>query len=149
MGTSDSRTKQVCDAQCFSLEGWHIDGGIDGMMIMEGDKELRQIVWTQDERIRMLMASGERAPSQKMQKKLVEAIIEARLLEEARQRAREERKREQEERERAQAEWQSIKDAVGGVDEEIVDEDAAAVIDGVAISEKQPWEENLVDRTRE
>lgn len=118
-------------------------------MIMEGDQKLREIVWTQRERVAMLAASGQPAPSRKMQKLVDEAILEARLLEEERQRVREEREREREEQERAQEEWKSMKEAVGGVDEEIVDEDAAAVIDGVAISEKQPWEESLVDRTRE
>lgn len=118
-------------------------------MITEGDKQLRQIVWTQDERIKMLVASGEPADSPKMQRKVDRARLEAMLLQEARERARQEREMEREEQERAQADWKPMKDAVGGVGDEIEVEDATTGMDFMEIGQKPAWEQKVADRTKE
>lgn len=102
---------------------------------MAGDKRLREMVWTQAERIAMMMASGEKAPSRKMQKKLNNARHEARMAEE--------------ERRLEAAQRKAINDAVEEVEEEIEVDDAAAAMGGVAIGQKQPWEQHLADRTKD
>lgn len=120
---------------------------------MEGDKKLRQIVWTEDERVAMIAASGEEVHlSRRMQRKVDEARLQLRLAEEERQAqielARQEAELAEKEREEAQAQWKPFQQAVAGLNEEIEFEDAAAGIDGMEIGEKQAWEQKLVDRTK-
>jgi hypothetical protein len=83
----------------------------------------------------MMIANGEDAPSHRMQKKLDRARLEA-------------KKAEEERRLNAQ-QWEAIENAVGEVEEEIEVEDTTAAMDDFAISQKLPWEEDLVDRTRD
>lgn len=102
---------------------------------MHGDKRLREAVWTQKERLAAMIANGEEAPNCRMQKRLNRALIEAKLAEEGRRLAAEQ--------------WEATNNAVGEVEEEIEVEDTTAAMDGFAISQKLPWEEDLADRTRD
>lgn len=121
---------------------------------MQGDKKLRQIVWTEGERVAMMAASGEEeAGSRRMQRKVDEARLQLKLDAEEREAqielARQEAELAEKEREETQAQWQPFNEAVAGLSEEIDFEDTAAGIDGIEISKKQAWAEKLVYRIKE
>jgi hypothetical protein len=108
------------------------------MEIMQGDRRLRQIVWTKDERVNKMIDNGEEAPSapsHKLAKGMEQLLAE--------------RKSAEEERKLAEQQWKAMDDAVGEVEEEIEVEDITTAMDKVAIGQKMPWGEDLVDRTRD
>lgn len=114
--------------------------------VMKGQERLRQIVWSQNERIAMLVASEEAAPSAKMRRKVQRARQEAARAE--RQRKLEAQMAEEERKLEAQR-WKGMNDAMDDVEEEIEVEDTTAAMGGIVIGQKMPWKEDLVDRTRD
>jgi hypothetical protein len=102
---------------------------------MEGDKRLRQIVWTERERLAKMVVNGEEAPNYKLAIKL--------------DKFRQELKEAEEERKLAQQQWKEIKAAMDDVEEEIEVDDTTAAMGGLAISQQQPWKGDLADRNRE
>lgn len=103
--------------------------------ILYGDRKLRSILWTQRERDEMTLESGEMLQSKKGSMKL--------------ERTRREIEAEKEERRVTAEQWKSMNEAVGEVEDEMEVDNTAAAIDGFAISQKQPWQGNIPDRTRD
>lgn len=102
---------------------------------MEGDAKLRTNLWSQEERFEMMSANGERPSGQKMGARF-DRWQQAKIAEE-------------EERNLEARRWKSMNDAMDDVQEEIEVEDTTAAMDGFAISQQLPWQENLADRTRD
>lgn len=105
-----------------------------------GQKRLKQIVWTEDERKAFTLAEGgDWALSNKARKRMErerrEAMVEARIAEE--------------ERRLAITQFKGMRDAVGEVEEEIELEDTTAAMEQVVIGPKKPWNEQLVERTKQ
>jgi hypothetical protein len=98
---------------------------IETLDVMEGDDRLRQIVWTEQERLDF---GGEKAAtlSHRTKKKLARA------------------------RRDGTQKWKAMNDAVGEVEEEIEMEDTTAALDELAVGQAQKlaWTEDLADRTR-
>lgn len=109
--------------------------GTEARDIMEGDKKLRSIVWSHRERDEMMLESGESPMSKTGKKKL--------------ERTRREIEAEEEERRLAAEQWKGMNDAMGEVEDEIEVEATTAAMGEVAISQQQPWQGNLADRTRD
>jgi hypothetical protein len=134
-GLSASRTRLVSEVATPSPVKHFTNNCIEAMEITQGDRRLRQIVWTKDERVNKMIDNGEEAPSHKLAKRMEQLLAE--------------RKSAEEERKPAEQQWKAMNDAVGKIEEEIEVEDTTTAMDKVAIGQKMPWEEDLVDRTRD
>lgn len=109
----------------------------DTFDLKRGQDYLRQAVWTKAEREAMMVAAGREAELPRKAKK---------KLERARQAAEKEKETE---KQSALGEWKETEDAIGGVEDEIEVEESTIALGRVKISEKQPWEGDLTDRTKQ
>ena len=119
----------------------------DVYTLMRGQKHLREHVFSRVERQELAVKEGTVGElSIKEQRKIKDRALWAKGQERIAARAAEAAEAEVEKS--ALGEWSATKKAVGEVEEEIAVEKTIKAFGQTEISKRQPWEDELVDRTK-
>lgn len=108
---------------------------VDASSIALGHRHLKQIVWSEAERIAFTLAEGgDWALTGHAKRKVERARREARAAEHPRK--------------SALGQYESVKNAISSIEEDLGQNDASAVVGETESSTKLSWEQELVDRTK-
>jgi hypothetical protein len=133
---------------------------LDVLNVMKGQESLLAQVFSRVERERRLVAEGrEHELSDKNRRRMKNRAAaaaadaarteETALAAEAAAAAEEEEEEEEEEQESSLfGRWAAAKEAVGEVEKEIAVDEATRAFGQAAISPREPWKGNLIDRTK-